>query len=152
MNTTQLVLSLLGSAGLPLIVTALVKALESRKALKASAPRADAEAVDIGITAQGKALANLTTENARLTTRADRADAKVEAVEARGDAREVRMYKTLEDARLEFENRIKEMQASFDQKIGQIHQENVDFRQRVELLLVENKVALPPWFTVVGGR
>ena len=130
---------MLGAGSIPTIVMAVIKFLENRKALKENKPKFEAEAVDIGISSQGKALASLGRENERLAKRADIADAKVDAMDRR-------MQETLERARKEFEGRILEMQASFDQKIGQYHQENIQFKQRVESLLLEHSVALPDWW------
>lgn len=81
-------LTVIGSLGIPTVMTALIAYFGTRSSLRSNAPKVEAEADQVqataavqNLTAQSSVIATLVSENARLTERVAVLEAKTDAVQ-----------------------------------------------------------------------
>lgn len=139
-------LTLLGALGIPVIVTALFKLIENRITLRSAAPRVDAEAADIGIGSQRKVIETLIAENARLEAKVVHAEQAADEREARHEARVARLSAALDAALDDMHRQLQAARESTEAEIGRLRADAVAFRGRVEALLREHGIEIPPWW------
>lgn len=145
MNSATL-LTLLGSLGIPIIVTALFKLYENRATLKATAPKTDAEALDIGIGSQRKIIDSLTAENARLSAKMADLETDSEEREARLQLQVETLREGIAQTRVDLTEQLIQTRFAHNEQINRLKMDNQQFRHRVEALLVGHGIAIPSWW------